>query len=210
MKIHEEVLSPRQKNLARRIGPALSRQGFYLAGGTALALMVGHRHSVDFDYFIDDPMNDPQSVIETLRKVGCNPIVEILEKGTVHVTWSSVRMSFITYRYPMLQPFVEWKEGGCRLASLDDIACMKLSALAQRGSKKDFIDAFALIRKHKPLSDLLQLYQKKFDVSEIVHVLYGLSYFDDADKERSPRMLWDVSWKEIKKKLTEHVRNLSP
>ncbi len=88
----------------------------------------------------------------------------------------------------------------------DYIACMKLSAIAQRGSRKVFVDVYALGLEHIPLRQMLQLYQEKFAVRDIVHVLYGLAYFDDADKERMPRMLWDIDWKTIKKTIQGWVR----
>jgi len=95
---------------------------------------------------------------------------------------------------------------GCTLASLDDLACMKLSAVAQRGSKKDFIDIYALLKKHRSLKQLLRLYQKKFNGADIAPVLYGLNYFDDAEKQRMPRMVWSVTWEEIKKTILGAVK----
>ena len=75
---------------------------------------------------------------------------------------------------------------------------MKLVATAQRGAKKDFVDVYAIGLKHKPLRDLLQLYQRKYDIDDIGHILYALAYFDDADREPTPRMLWRVDWRTIK------------
>jgi hypothetical protein len=75
---------------------------------------------------------------------------------------------------------------------------MKLSAIAQRGSKKDFVDLFALGRGGFQLSDMLVWYRKKFGIEDIGHVLYALAFFDDADMERMPRMLWKIEWKQVK------------
>lgn len=92
---------------------------------------------------------------------------------------------------------------------MDDLACMKLSAVAQRGSKKDFIDVYAIGLRHAALDRMLQLYREKFSIQDIAHVLYGLSYFDDADRERTPRMLWDVDWRFVKATLRDWVRGLA-
>ena len=92
------------------------------------------------------------------------------------------------------------------MASMEDIACMKLSAVAQRGSKKDFIDIYALGLRHFSLKEMLQLYQKKYAVRDIAHVLYGLTYFDDAERERMPKMFWSINWKTVKKTIQGWIR----
>jgi hypothetical protein len=95
------------------------------------------------------------------------------------------------------------------VGSLPDLACMKLSAVAQRGSKKDFIDLFALGSKAFTLKGMLRFYQKKFNIKDIGHVLYGLTYFDEADQEPMPRMIWDTRWKIIRDTIREWVRKIS-
>lgn len=97
---------------------------------------------------------------------------------------------------------------GCALASLTDLACMKLSALAQRGAKKDFVDIYALGIQYCSLPDMLDWYRQKYAVTDFTHVLYSLTYFDDADRERMPRMFWESSWRTIKKTIAQWVRNL--
>lgn len=87
---------------------------------------------------------------------------------------------------------------------------MKLSAIVSRGLKKDFVDIFAMIRKHKSLPQMLRLFQKRFPEVEIFSVLRTLSYFDDAEKVRMPRMLWPVTWPEIKESIATEVQKLLP
>jgi hypothetical protein len=118
-------------------------------------------------------------------------------------------VTFLQYQYPLLRPLNYWSEMGCNLASLEDLACMKLSAVAQRGARKDFCDIYALGKKFFSLQEMLDLYQKKFNIRDVGSVLYGLVYFDDAESERMPRMLWDVNWGEIKKSILESVKNIS-
>jgi hypothetical protein len=83
---------------------------------------------------------------------------------------------------------------------------MKLSAVAQRGSKKDFVDLYILGLRHRPLDELLTLYQKRFAVGDIGHVLYGLSYFDDADQEPMPRLKGDLAWETVKVTIQNWVK----
>lgn len=197
MSFHPEILSPKQNKTLRLLGPEVTARGFYLAGGTALALQLGHRRSVDFDWFLEGRMPDPLLLAREVQETV--PFVTTrIEPRTLFGTVSGVRVSFFEFRYPLLDPAVPWPDYGCRLASLRDIACMKLSAIVQRGSKKDFVDLFALGREGFQLPDMLEWYRTKFGIDDMGHVLYALAYFDDADQERMPTMLWKVGWKEVK------------
>ena len=104
-------------------------------------------------------------------------------------------MSFLEYGYPLLRPLREVE--GLRLAALEDIAAMKLAAVAQRGSRKDFLDVFALGRRLR-LGDMLASYRKKYGVEDVGHVMVALAYFDDADRERTPMLLQRLSWPDVK------------
>lgn len=209
MSFHSEVLTAVQRRVLQQLGPMMPQRKFYLVGGTALALYFGHRRSVDLDWFTGDRIADPIRLAQTLRDDGVVFVTGQIERGTLHGSVSGVRVSCLEYRYPLLQPLVPWPECGCLVASLDDLACMKLSAVAQRGSKKDFVDIYALGLKHKPLRDMLHLYQQKYSIADLGHVLYGLAYFDDADRERMPRMLWDTDWRAIKKTIQGWVRDVA-
>ena len=83
---------------------------------------------------------------------------------------------------------------------------MKLSAIAQRGPRKDFVDLYALVSRHRPLAEMLELYRRKFSIGDIAHVLYSLSYFDDADREPMPNLLWDIDWDSAKQEIQGWVR----
>ena len=124
--------------------------------------------------------------------------VDGVERGTLHARCGGVRLSFLEYRYPLLRPLIATPERGLRLASLEDIAAMKLAAIAQRGSRKDFVDLFALGRSMS-LEDMMDLYRRKYGVRDVGHVLFALSYFDDADRERMPAMLRRWKWAEVKR-----------
>lgn len=209
MKWHPDVLSAVQKKVLRQLGPVMTRWQFYLGGGTALAIHLGHRHSVDFDWLTDERITDSMRLAQNLRDEGIAFVPGQIERGTLHGSVSAVRVSFLEYRYPLLRPLVVWPEFGCQMASLDDLVCMKLSALAQRGSKRDFVDIYALGVEHCSLQDMLRFYQRKYSVEDSAHLLYGLTYFGEADQERMPRMRWDVDWRTVKKTIQGWVKEIA-
>ena len=205
---HPQVLKALQYKVLRQLGSVMTAQQFYLGGGTAVAIHLGHRRSVDFDWFTSTPIADPLRLAQDIRDQGIAFITSAIERGTLHGSIAGVRVSFLEYRYPLLQPLVVWPLFVCMLASPADLACMKLSALAQRGAKKDFIDIYALGITSGSLADMLGWYQHKYGVTDFAHVLYSLAYFDDADRERMPRMLWQSNWRTIKKTIIQWLETL--
>jgi hypothetical protein len=142
--VHPEILKPRQREVLRSLGPAATTHGFYLGGGTAIALHLGHRRSVDFDWFRQPLLEDPPELARELQEEGIPFATGWTRRSTLYGTVRGVRVSFFQFRYRLLKPLVPWPEAGCQLAALEDLACMKLSAISQRGSRKDFVDLFAL------------------------------------------------------------------
>lgn len=206
MTLHTEVLAATQLAALRQLATAATDAGFYLAGGTAVALHLGHRRSVDFDWFGEQVRVDPEALAARLRASGAAVTIRAIDRGTLHAELSGVAVSFLEYAYPLLEPLVPWPDHGCALASKADLACMKLTAVAARGSRKDFADVYALGRTGLGLSRMLELYQAKFETRDVIHVLASLCYFDDAEAEAMPEMLWPVSWSEIKATLEQWVR----
>jgi len=209
MGFHRKVLTHDQKRALKQLGPFTFQQDFYLAGGTALAIHLGHRRSRDFDWFTTGQISDAMNLAGLIRERGIPFSVRQLARGTLSGSVSKVPVSFFEYRYPLLQKEIYWPEFGFRLASLSDIACMKLSAIAQRGHKKDFVDLYALGTKSFDMKQMLGFYQKKFSLKDIGHVLFALSYFDDAEKERMPMMVWKIQWNTIKKAIQTWIKILT-
>ena len=203
---HLNALSKDLQNVLREIGPFTSEKGLYLDGETALAIYLGHRVSVDLDWFSKKPLSDPLILAQELKDNGIPFVTGQVDRGTLHGTVHGISVSFLEYRYPLLASANRWPEFHCLLASLDDITCMKLSAIAQRGSKKDFIDLYALLRNDHDLEEALELYKKRYAVEDIGHVLFGLAWFDDADREKTPKMLWDVDWETVRESIREWVK----
>ena len=86
---------------------------------------------------------------------------------------------------------------------------MKLAAVTQRGSKKDFVDLYALVGRSSSFGQMLDWYREKYSIHDFAHVLYSLTYFDDADRERMPTMLWKVNWPTVKDSIRSWVRELT-
>jgi predicted nucleotidyltransferase component of viral defense system len=200
-------LTPDLFDVLKTIGKCIYPWGYYLAGGTALSVYFGHRRSVDLDWFTPSKLSDPLGLAQNLRDTGLQFETDTFELGSLHGSIKGVRSSFLEYHYSLLQPLNYWPEGNCNLASLDDLACMKLAAVTQRGSRKDFVDIYELAQRHKPLSDLLGLFQKKYEMENLAPVLMGLVYFEDAERETDPFM-WSGNWQEVKRVISDWVRRI--
>jgi len=178
---------------------------FYLSGGTALSLQLGHRESEDLDFFCKEQFV-PELVEQQLHIFGTLSETE-LAKGTVNTYLDGVKLQFLEYPYRLLEPFVIWE--GINLSSVADIACTKLQTVGMRGSKKDFIDLYFLLQQYT-LKDILGYTKKKYaesDYSE-THILKSLVFFDDADAQPMPRMHKDVSWEQVKKTIIVAVKSV--
>ena len=193
--MHEETLAVPTQKLFQKLTECPWLANFYLAGGTALALQLGHRTSVDLDFFTEKPFVE-DAIIANLAKIGK---LEILTKDRQSVIGilDDVKFSFLGYPYPLLKSPLSFL--GTQIASVEDVACMKLDALASRGTKRDFIDLYC-IAKHLPLIDLLALFQEKYASVHynLLHIKKSLVYFEDAEGDPLPDMRVPIEWKEVK------------
>lgn len=206
--MHEQVLTASQLAVLEALSPLQSLRGFYLAGGTALALRHGHRRSVDFDFFRPDSFDG----LVLLREIDAAfDGVERLPSGpqTVYVRLYGVTTSFFRYAYPLLEP-LEPTPWGFGLASDPDIAAMKLEAIAGRGSRKDFVDLRMLCRQRLSPDEVFDAFDRKFGAqrTERYHRLRALAYFDDAEREPMPDMLSPFDWDEAKRFFTGEAARL--
>lgn len=169
---------------------------FYLAGGTACALHLGHRLSYDLDFFSTESFSE-NPIMARLKELGSLDI-EDRSKDTLVGNFRGERVSFFVYPYPLLYELKNYK--GVKIADLHDIACMKLDAISSRGVKRDFVDLYFIAHSGIGLDECLRLFQKKYkgiDYS-LYHLLKSLSYFDDAEGDEMPIMVKRVSWEEVK------------
>lgn len=201
------VLEPAGQKVLRQLPVALVASDFYLAGGTALALRLGHRISVDFDFFSEQLVLDRQDrtrLVEGFRRKDSDLLVTTDTDGTLGFNWLGVNLSFFHYPYRLLEAPALLE--GLPLASTADIAAMKLSAIIGRGSRKDFIDLDALLTE-RSLAAWLSGAELKFDSVPEFHrmALRALLYFADADAEQTPRMLRPLDWNALKVRLRREV-----
>jgi predicted nucleotidyltransferase component of viral defense system len=204
--MHNEILSATQQSALAVLSQVTPLRSFYLAGGTALALHLGHRESVDFDFF--QPASfDPQTLLATLP---APPPVRVLQaaRNTLTVEFQRIKTSFFAYPHSLVKP-LEPGPHGFALASVADIAAMKLAAIAGRGARKDFVDIYFICRECFPLREAFHNMQAKFTNQQydLYHVLRSLTYFADAESEPMPKLRQPVDWSQIKNFLTaEAVR----
>lgn len=171
MKFYIEGLSKKQLRVIEKLAPVIRQNDFYLGGRTALAIYFGHRVSEDLDWFTSHPIGDSMILAQSLRNEKIDFATEQTAPGTLHGSISGVRLTFSEFKYPLLKAPVQWQTMDCVLASLEDLACMKLSAIAQRGARKDFCDIYALGTKQFALREMVDLYRKKFGIQDVSPVL---------------------------------------
>lgn len=182
--------------------------GWILAGGTALALQLGHRISVDLDFFRHEDFDVPP-LREALAGLG-RLEVSAMAPGTLHCRLDGIRLTFLRSEVPFLYEPVPYR--GLHLADVRDIAAMKVIAVAGRGAKKDFIDLHAYLEAGATFPDLMALVQQRYRNTEfnVMHLLRSLVYFDDAESEPMPRMLSKAGWPEIRERLEREARDWAP
>jgi hypothetical protein len=196
--MHEKVLPRGSRELLAKLDelslPEL--QGWTLAGGTGLALQMGHRISEDFDFFrIDEFSRD--RLHEILGRVG---VVETLQEDdrTLTVNLDSIKLSFFEVPDDFLYPGIPFHF--FQLADPRDIALMKLAAISGRGSRKDFIDLYTILHSGLSLEKCFEWLPVKYGEGRVnaYHVLKSLSFFEDAEREPMPRMLDPFDWAECR------------
>ncbi len=169
----------------------------YLAGGVAVAARLGHRVSADLDVFV--PTGAPELLAEKLTGQVAKIRIVSRAEGTLYAEVDDVPVSVIRYAYPLLKNAERLPGFALPLASLDDLLCMKLAAIAGRGARRDFWDLHALLLSLSyGLGQALELYVQKYPIEDVGHVLKSLVYFQDAEQEPMPRTLSASDWAAIK------------
>jgi predicted nucleotidyltransferase component of viral defense system len=177
---------------------------FVLVGGTALALQLGSRKSIDLDMFSNTEFSSNEILASLLSDYQI--VVNNQLSQTLISTINHVKVDFIKFHYPFIRPFVIIEN--IRMASLEDIAAMKLDAITGRGSKKDFYDLFFLLQ-HYSLDELFLFYTEKYPHQTTFHVARSLTYFDDAEIQPNP-IVFDknITWKAVKEKIMNSIQGL--
>lgn len=206
----KEVISKKAKDYLAVLGKSRLLNDFYLAGGTALALRIGHRVSVDFDFFTKKKF-DEKILIQRFSSLPIDFQLERLDWGTILGYLNKTRFTLFFYGYPLLTKTEKFLN--INVANIKDIAPMKVAAISGRGTKRDFIDLYFIlaIEKFFNLKEVLEFYNKKFKIlhQNKIHILKSLTYFDDAEGDVMPDMLKQVSWKEVKAFFEREVKHLT-
>jgi hypothetical protein len=209
--LHWSTLGEERKALLKLIVDNMPLPGSYMAGGTALALILGHRQSIDLDWFCFNHF-DPEQLARQLSDL--KPFeTSDAAKGTLHGIFDRLRITWLYYPNPLLDDFVTTPDmPELKLASLKDIAVMKLAALSHRGSAKDFVDLYFLAKHNINLQDIIKDMPAKFPGKKVnnYHIIKSLAFFDDAESEPLPKMFIEFDWQTLKKYFLEEQVKLMP
>ncbi len=201
--LHYETLHPASLELLKTLMSQDELHDMRLVGGTSLALQYGHRQSVDLVFF-GKPQASQDEIIQMAERLGDLMILNHT-KSILQMVINGVKVDVVDYScYEWIdEPRVE---DGIVLASTKDIAALKINAIEGRGTKKDFIDVYELL-KHYSLSDILGFYSQKYPNYSIFRALLSLTYFEDAETQTMPIMFSTVSWEEIKKQIIVTIKS---
>lgn len=193
---HRETITVAMLEAPRTLRKGMVLERAYLGGGTGLALRLGHRLSVDLDFFAGNEL-DEDMLLQRLQGL---PGISGVQRATqiLHLTLQGVKVSLLGYKYPVLFPLEPFE--GVPVADSRDIACMKVTAIASRGSKRDFVDLYAACR-HFGLPEVLRVFRQRYARVGYngLHIVKSLTYFADAEKDPTPHMLVQLDWGDVKK-----------
>jgi len=179
---------------------------FYLAGGTALALRLGHRRSYDFDFFSGNKFNSGLYSNMIIKDFGGS--ISSLSDDTVNGIIKNINVSFLLYPYKLIRD--PEKYNNLDLASLEDLTCMKCSAIMKRGTKRDFFDIYEILKIIQPLeikNYMLEKYKK--NGNSFYHLTRSLFYFEDAENDIDPVSLNGTTWEKVKAYLTSNEKKIT-
>lgn len=201
------TLSVDAQNTLALLGKSDFLKATYLAGGSCLALQLGHRKSIDFDFFTNKTF-ELVEIKTSLAKIGSYE-GEYETPRTLVGKFNQVKFSLFYYPYELIDETIVYL--GIQLASCKDIAAMKLVAITDRGTKKDYVDLYFLAKKCFSIEEMFGFYDKKYHNFEInkMTLLKSLQYFEDADESEIPEMVEKIDWEEVKKFFRKETSRLA-
>ena len=196
------TITPDTLELLKRLQSIPELANTRLVGGTALAFHLGHRLSIDLDLF---GSFDNEILTETLKSETFDDFYVLSESKVIkQYLINQVKVDIVKYdRYQWLEDVVV--DDQIRVAGLKDIAAMKVAAITNRGSKKDFVDMFFLLQIFD-IQEILEFYRTKYFDANLFTVMLSLAYFDDAEKDELPKMLIPTTWNDVKKRIAAAVK----
>lgn len=197
--MHWNIIDKDRYELLKNITEIVSIPNYYMIGGTALSLQLGLRESFDFDFCVPEQFNN-ELLLEELKKIGNLEVIQN-QKGTCDVNINNVQVSFFYYPNKVINEFIRTEEmPKLKIASILDIAVMKITAIGGRGSKKDFFDLYNILNIcNISVKELAKgLIEKCGNNINYLNTIMGLSYFEDAENELLPKIYVDYDWDKIK------------
>lgn len=206
--MHEETITSACLRLIKSLGETSFCNNFYLVGGTALSLQLGHRHSIDLDFFSHSEF-DPMPWLAEVKRLPVEGDMTI-QPNHLKIDSDDPKTEFIYFAYPPQFDLVEWH--GIKLMTPRDIGLFKILAILGRNRKKDIIDLYFIDRDVEPLDELVLDFIEKYDPGDVNLLRQVETLFDDEAVEQSdmPMMLvecdWPTAYKHVKKQLSEAIR----
>ena len=198
-----KTIEPSTLELLKKIQSESFFRECRLVGGTSLALQMGHRKSIDLDFF-GKFESDSFLIKDILKNIGSIQVIQETKFIFQYIV-NGVKIDFVNYPYDWISEKIE--EDKIILASPKDIAAMKLSAITNRGTKKDFIDLFELLDRFS-LSEMLGFYKEKYADGVPFMTLKSLTWFEDAEDDPMPTMFRNYSWESVKNRISIEVCKL--
>jgi len=203
--LYTETVEPNTLGLLKDLSKETILKNFVLVGGTALALQIGHRKSIDLDFFSPNTF-DSQVLLNKLQE-NFDIVPVNIDNNTLIAEINGIKVDFIRFRYNFQKPYLI--EDGLKILTPTDIAPMKIDAITGRGHKKDFFDLYFLLQ-YFSLDQILENYKTMFGHSIIFHVLKSLTYFEDAEINPDPILISDeINWKKVKTKIITEVNTFA-
>lgn len=211
--MHLKIIDQTRIDLLNRLKEIDVLKKFAIGGGTGVSLQLGLRISYDFDFFTSEHFNVQSLLYELKDKFKDQVEVISLEghRSTLDVFINKIKVSFFEYKHNNLQPLIDFPEfKPLKLMSLEDITCMKILAIIQRGTKKDFFDLYFLLKELKlDAARVLKLLSKKYKDNNIkTNLVYSIAFFDDAESDVLPSTFVEYSWAEIKRFFIAYQKEL--
>lgn len=205
MPLFEHVIDQNILTITKQFG--FLRERFYLAGGTAIAMQMGHRRSVDLDFFTQSTF-EPQEILEQFTPDS----VPAIHLNTLHCIFQDVRLSFLYYPVPLIFPLLEYNQ--IFMADVRDIVAEKYKTIAQRGAKKDFCDLYAALHSILSIEESCHIFRQRFQQTGLnfYSVLKSLTWFTDADEDPEPVWFqtdYSTEWADIKSFFGENSHKFS-
>lgn len=201
--LQQNAVAPTTLELLKAICAINELESFALGGGTSLALRMGHRVSIDLDFFTNTNYST-SSVFQIITKKFSSAELLFEQNQTMIFTINDIKVDFVLYPFPWLQSFNVID--GIRLLRVEDIIPMKLQAVSNRNAKKDYWDIAAMLKDY-PLAEMMKIFSSKFPQIDVGFIIHSLTDFEKADTELDPDTTDnETTWDEIKIQLTNAVR----